>query len=258
MSFPQDKPIAQLLIEHLVGPNALAELEAASRRMQEAFSGFLIENPNFLSNLQTFIDGLRDLPEKQRQAWSEAAQLGWYPNSESSIIMKSELQKGPADLDQYMILSLRADWPLLTAELLAAHPERREILECAFQLHAEGRYIASVPLFLAQADGICAHRLGAHLFTDQEEREEKLTQLAANSNEFTRILIGLLGLKTQFTAGISKASPKRKALAPNRNGILHGSRRHLDYGTEANSFKAFSLLTFVAYVFSDLDATSDA
>jgi hypothetical protein len=39
--------------------------------------------------------------------------------------------------------------------------------------------------------------------------------------------------------------------APNRNGILHGSRKHLDYGTEVNSLKALSLLAFVVYCFDD-------
>jgi hypothetical protein len=35
--------------------------------------------------------------------------------------------------------------------------------------------------------------------------------------------------------------------APNRNGILHGSRKHLDYGTEVNSLRPFhcSPLSFI-------------
>ena len=61
----------------------------------------------------------------------------------------------------------------------------------------------------------------------------------------------LLGISTQFGAGIKKSSESAKALAPNRNGILHGSRKHLDFGTERNSFKAFSLLAFLAFVLAD-------
>jgi hypothetical protein len=58
-------------------------------------------------------------------------------------------------------------------------------------------------------------------------------------------------MDTQFNAGIREAKPKDKLRAPNRNGILHGSRRHLDYGTKINSLKAFSLLAFVVLVFSE-------
>jgi hypothetical protein len=245
-------------VEQLLGPTAIAQLDDLLVNMRNSFSKFLKDNPDFFDNLRQFLEEFKDLPEKQRKLWSEAARLGWYLNGETSITVKSMVLKGQTELDSYMIESLRADWPMLTKSILSAHPERGPILECAFQLHTEGRYIASVPLFLAQADGICAQIIGAHLFTDSKQREAKLAEMSVNSDAFMVTLLGLLGLKTQFVAGIRSASPMKKSLAPNRNGILHGARKHLDYGTEINSFKAFSLLAFVVYILSEIPAASGA
>jgi hypothetical protein len=43
---------------------------------------------------------------------------------------------------------------------------------------------------------------------------------------------------------MKKSGDKDKKKGPNRHGILHGYREHLDYGTELNSLKSFSLLAF--------------
>ncbi len=63
----------------------------------------------------------------------------------------------------------------------------------------------------------------------------------------TDIFLEPFKLKNHHNAGISKSSVQAKSKAPNRNGILHGHRKHLDYGTEINSLKCFSLLSFIVY-----------
>lgn len=224
------------------------QIEAALKGAQEAFENFLEKNPNFLRQVQRFADEIKHFPERQRQAWITAAEQGWYLNAETPVSMRQAIVGGKDVLDQCMIDHLEEDWKAISENIISSYPERREILECAFQLHLEGRYIAAIPLMLAQADGICAQALGAHLFTDQDDREARLTEMASNADTFTGLLLEILGLKTQFSAGISKHSQARKALAPNRNGILHGSRRHLDYGTKVNSLKTFSLLAFVVFI----------
>jgi hypothetical protein len=50
-------------------------------------------------------------------------------------------------------------------EMLARHwPDRTAILGEAFAAHREGRYALSIPVFLAQADGIAAEVLGVGLY----------------------------------------------------------------------------------------------
>ena len=232
------------------------QIEAALRRAQEAFENFLEKNPNFFNQVQQFADGIKDFPERHRQAWVKAAEQGWYLNAETPASMSQAIGEGKDVLDQYMIEHLQEDWKAVSESVISSYPERREILECAFQLHLEGRYIAAIPLMLAQADGICAQALGAHLFTDKDDRKAKLTEMASNADTFIGVLLEILGLRTQFSAGINKHSPARKALAPNRNGILHGSHRHLDYGTKVNSLKTFSLLAFVAFILREASQTT--
>jgi hypothetical protein len=227
------------------------QIQATLRGAQEAFGRFLVQNPEFFEQLPHFLNEFQHLPEQHREAWSTAAEHGWYMNAKTPASIMHVALDGQDALDRYMAEHLEEDWIAITESILFAHPERGPILKCAFQLHTEGRYLAAIPLMLAQADGICAQALGAHLFTDHEERDAKLSDMASNTDSFIGILLGVLGIRTQFSAGISKYSAPRKALAPNRNGILHGSHRHLDYGTKVNSLKTFSLLAFVTFILAE-------
>lgn len=245
-------PIGELLLHAAKKFQEVApQIQAALRGAQEAFARFLEQNPEFFEQLHHFLKELQHLPERQREAWITAAERGWYMNAETPASMRHAVLDGKDTLDRYMVEHLEEDWTAIIECIISAHPERREILECAFQLHTEGRYLAAIPLMLAQADGICAQALGAHLFTDHEERDAKLAEMASNTDSFIGILLEILGLRTQFSAGISKYSAPKKALAPNRNGILHGSHRHLDYGTKINSLKTFSLLAFVIFILTE-------
>jgi hypothetical protein len=129
---------------------------------------------------------------------------------------------------------------------------KKTCVESGIDLHEGGNYIASIPLFLSQIDGICAQHLGAFLFSEHERRLERSQQIIdASRTSLTNASLEVLNSETQCGAGISSHRKSKKDLAPNRNGILHGSRKHLDYGTEMNSFKPFSLLAFVVYCFEE-------
>ena len=83
------------------------------------------------------------------------------------------------------------------------------------------------------------------------EVEEKILELIeqgeVSSSILTNVFLEPFKLKNHHNSGISKHSQAAKDKAPNRNGIIHGHRKHLDYGTEINSLKCFSLLSFVVY-----------
>jgi hypothetical protein len=227
------------------------KIQAAISIAHEAYYRFLDENPEFLEQVRLFFIYLKHLPEQQRKAWISAAEYGWYINEAIPILSLCEVSKDKNALDRFMIEHIEENWGFITENILNAYPYRRRILECAFQLHIEERYIASIPLMISQADGICAESIGHHLFTDREERESKLKELATNADSFIGILSEIFAQRTQFSAGISKYSASKKALAPNRNGILHGSHRHLDYGTKINSLKSLSLLSFVVFFLNE-------
>lgn len=189
------------------------------------------------------------------QRWQEArkedvtvmADNGWYPNW-FTFFYTPETE--PSSIDELMSIHLNENWEDITQKILQLCQNRTHILEAAFDLHKSGNYIASIPLFLAQADGICCESLKSFLFT-KNETEERIRELIDNgqieTNMFTDIFLEPFKLKNHHNAGISKATAQAKNKAPNRNGILHGHRKHLDYGTEINSLKCFSLLSFITY-----------
>ncbi|WP_373033478.1 hypothetical protein [Sulfurovum sp.] len=180
------------------------------------------------------------------------AENGWYPNWYTFFYYPET----PIDsLDELMERHLEENWDEITAEILKYCSNRKHILENAFELHKQENYVASIPLFFAQADGICNEVLKSFLFTGNET-QEKLNELIEKgeieANMFTNIFLEPFKLKNHHNSGISKSSLEAKNKAPNRNGILHGHRKHLDYGTKMNSLKAFSLLSFVVYTVKDL------
>jgi hypothetical protein len=167
-----NKPLVEVLINALLNSSERSSLEAGFDSMRNNFLKFIDENPNFSDQLEKFILEIQRLPDVQQQTWSDAAQMGWYVNTETSLSKSYILPKNQCDLDVYMMEELEMDWALLTKSIIDKYPKRKEILECAFQLHLEGKYIASIPLLFAQVDGIFAETIGPHFFADANAKKE--------------------------------------------------------------------------------------
>lgn len=182
--------------------------------------------------------------------WKSAAENGWFPNDFLTIDFMQYVTEGQDSLDTYMLKELGAVTEDIHLFLVNKFPERKHILDIAFKLHTQENYIAAIPLFLSQTDGICAQKIGSYLFTEHDKRISKIQEFIKKSPEKVIILAPLLQ-NTQFGASISKGSRKLKNKAPNRSGILHGSRKHLDYGTKLNSLKCISLLVYISTMFDD-------
>ena len=216
-------------------------------RLNERVNEFIQDNPDFLNNLQ---DYLKNWPQYHKDSWVKLAEFGWYLNWYTPITIETVLTKDQNTLNGFMADHLNSEWDEITSKILTFYPERKHILETAFRLHQDKNYIACIPLFFSQIDGICAQVIGAFLFSEHERRQAEIQNIIAESDSvLSDVFLEVLNSETQFGASISKASSAKKALAPNRNGILHGSRKHLDYGSEINSLKAFSLLAFIVFCF---------
>lgn len=163
------------------------------------------------------------------------------------------------NLDDFMCSHIDKDWDEITDKILNLCKNRSHVLKVAFDLHKQGNYIASIPLLLNQSDGICGEEF-ANFFTKDSE-----TGLNASStiikqaecgeihiNFLSKLLLEPFKIKTQISQSSSKNSKAAKSKGPNRHGIIHGSRSHLDYGNKLNGYKAFSFLAFI--VFSTKDA----
>jgi hypothetical protein len=191
---------------------------------------------------------LNHINEIHAPIWSEASNLGWFPHKYVTLDFEGKVLEGQDELNEYMAEEVSDSLKEIHTDLVKNYPERAHIIDMAFRLHKDGNYIACIPLFLAQTDGICAQQTKSFLFSDHDKRNEFIRDILKSQPKNAVILAPMLQ-STQFGASISKKSESHKKRAPNRNGILHGSRKHLDYGTDINSLKCISLLAYISTVF---------
>lgn len=144
------------------------------------------------------------------------------------------------------------------AEIVREFPEREFAIKPAVAAHLRGEYALSVPVFFAQADGICASTVGKHIFTGKQGGERHISSLATEeiaklNLESEEGLMLLTLLEIALWSPLTEHQPiafndaRREEMGYsglNRHCVLHGES--LDYATETNSLKAFSLLSYVA------------
>lgn len=184
------------------------------------------------------------------------AERGWFPNWFTFSVKRGEQHE---DVDDFMISHIDACWQELKKGILERSQNRAHILEVAFKLHEDGNYIASIPLFLTQSDGICSEKF-TYFFTrnpqtGRKAADEILYQVKSSElavNFFSEILLEPFKTDLQISQASSKSSKAAKGKGPNRHGIIHGSRKHLDYGTKVNGYKAVSFLAFIVFTTKDI------
>jgi hypothetical protein len=128
--------------------------------------------------------------------------------------------------------------PFIKNELAITYPSRSPILMKAFRLHEAMDYDVCVPLFLIHADGICKEVFRTHFF-----KVNKNGLIARQSVERRKVDWIWQAVAEPFRLPLPIAEGCRDRTAWNRHVILHGI--NLDYGTEINSLKAISLLSFL-------------
>lgn len=114
---------------------------------------------------------------------------------------------------------------------------RRRLLAKARHHHHAGAYEASVPIVLAQVEGITVDA------TDNRVFFSKRPNRAANLEDLTQFVSITAGLPTVRQAYIADVSTTQARGGLSRHGILHG--RELAYDTKVISAKVWSLLADV-------------
>lgn len=202
--------------------------------------------------IATFIRQAHEWQETQKISVTFMAENGWFPNWKTFYFQPSD---NNYELNTLMMEHLNQSWDEITGLILKKCPNRSHILKAAFELHKTGNFVASIPLFLSQADGIFCEEIKSFLFAGDKPNislERMVESGEIQKGFFEDIFLLPYKIKTQFAEGMSKASKTAKLKAPNRHGIMHGYRKHLDYGTELNSAKCFSLLAFVVFSVKDV------
>ena len=166
-----------------------------------------------------------------------------------ALKMKEEDQ-----IEEFLKIHVRGIVSDVRKSVMKCWQKRAPILADAFDAHIAGKYTLSVPVLLAQADGISADLLGAYLFTNQSGSITKAASKAIKNHLPERPLAkSFLGLLLK-ASGLRLDTRKRDDLATsglifsslNRHGVLHGL--DCDYATEANSLRGIALISFMEWV----------
>lgn len=194
------------------------------------------------------------LPQKQRDALDRLARDGWYPHSE---LLMSEIFDVADLLEEGKIEEARtrmcnhfdSELQTLEGQLSVKHSDRLRVLRPALEAHRVGQYALSIPVFLAQADGICAQSCGTELYARRNGSPKLAAALDLQGlTPFERSLFHPLLEPMPISASAKERDLTTENL--HRHAILHGEA--FDYDTRVNSARALSLLLYVAWVFDIL------
>lgn len=184
------------------------------------------------------------------------APLGWCVYSRSDVYVYKEAADqaslGNADkantiLTEHWNSSERLQISKLRLNPLYMHEEplrldiaeaRFDLLSLAYDYHMNEQYEASIPIILAQIDGICAdvtHKPADQLF--QKKFFQQRTNHLVDSSTLEGHELGLATLSSVFSESVTETTLGKDL---HRHGIMHG--RTSKYGTLVNSTKAFVAL----------------
>jgi hypothetical protein len=208
-----------------------------------------------LEPLQATALAMNSLPDRTRVGVTKAALRGWFVGPELPIPSLTALETLEGeDIDALFVDHYRSHWEEVESWVSERFPARAPLLKEAFAAHREGRYALAIPVFLAQADGMCDEALGrnGHLFTGApgrvQERARLLEELAAQEDSFFLDAI-LEPLKTALPSSIANKAWLESQEIFSRNAILHGM--DLGYGTELNALRAISLVDYLVWALHD-------
>ena len=190
----------------------------------------------------------RNLPEQVREALISLAGVGWYLDP---VMTPKELWDLKTKIDEGHIESVhnilvehfsgRID--PIESLLSARYPDRRAIIAAAFDAHRQSQYVLSIPVFLAQADGICSEAvLGQDLF--RRDRRKALYSELVKQSPPDSILGAVLSPIEDNDMPIWATNRSQDFDKLNRHLVMHGIA--LEYGTESNSLKSISLINYLA------------
>jgi hypothetical protein len=190
---------------------------------------------------------------KAPESLTYVLQQGWYlpffVNEATINFLADEIKIGNVlSADQHIISILDENSEVEFQKLVTRFPTRAKAIIAAFTAHQRGEYYLSIPVFFAQTEGICNEIVGSRFF--KVKKGKPTTMIWASTSEHSDY-INLI-VKPLIEVGETRRRQKQgKPSGANRHDVLHGDS--VDYGTKVNSFKAFSLLTYLGCTVYELD-----
>ena len=209
--------------------------------------------------MENFQEHYAQLPEKVKSAIILIANHGWYFDIELDMdrlwpIVKA-LENGEiADVEIAFADYIEGKIDHIQSFIISQFSNRANIITKAFEAHKSGEYELSVPVLLAQADGMCKERLNGYLFRNANRRPQTSEMILNNDqSEIGAAFKAVFTEPTSINLTENQRQPGHGQL--NRHEILHGDS--VDYPTRINSLKSISLVYHVAQIVQHVEADSN-
>lgn len=193
---------------------------------------------------------MTQVPGEIRELSVNFAKRGWYVWLDMPFTFLYSLRAGLKQrhfeaVDAAMARYFKSEGRRIESCIIEAFPKRKTILSASFRAHRREDYALAVPVFLSQADGICAELIGVGFYSRKKGVPRTASAVARlMEDEFMSSILEPLRV-----AGALNAFEDERHQYPdvlNRHEVLHG--KSIDYATALNSFRAFSLLAYLASV----------
>ena len=231
------------------------DMDEAMARLANSFDPILAFQKNIEKIVgpafKAFVKSWEVLPERTRNVLLLLGQHGWFLDlwgMPLSGLWELERAFDTGDInkaEQALIEYYKERLSEIAEELNTDYPDRTPILSAAFNAHNRGEYELSVPVFLAQADGICQELIGIQLYKKQNNKPATASYVETIATDTFRSAL-LHPLACVLPISESERGRGADFDQLNRHQVLHGES--VDYGTEVNSLKAISLLNYVAKI----------
>ena len=212
-----------------------------------------------------------ELPPKIEENFVQLANKGWFvwdldnPLGKFTNTISSTLDKSYEDQEEFLASYIEAEIDSIQAKLLASYPERSTQINDAFCAHKTGLFGASIPTFIALAEGICRKHypeIGLYSKYPKDKRKAAKPRLPKTDGIFDKIptleiweemVLKPLRVSSDVTKSINSPTEEEHTLF-NRHLIMHGNSEK--YGNRINALKSISLVNFVHGSLSYLDKKS--
>lgn len=191
-----------------------------------------------------------ELPPRTREALLLLGDHGWFLDLEIPLpglwTLKKALENGEVkDAEDALVEYFENRLETIKESIIERFPHRAHLIKAAFNAHQRQEYELSIPVLLAQTDGICKEVVNQYFFLKKNKKPRTaryVEQIVADT--YKAALLSPLAQTLPINASESERPNGFDAL--NRHMVLHGES--LDYGSKINSLKAISLINYVSHV----------
>lgn len=270
---PESTSFAELIIRQIFNPNI-----NQAKKIQDRVDRFKIWMEDHRPEIEECITPINkinkidwtevsrrldSMPSLSKKSMMLLLPMGWFLgwiDSLSELLPLLERLDGidPRKVDDVMSQYYRENLDFIETELTQRYQARSAAIKSAFVAHrtlGDAGYFLSIPVFIAQADGLLSEilKVNSPLGTNTPTKEIKgasvLRPATSSDQELSDLLHPFFAihnsdfLKSQAARDMEVMQSGQPFTGLNRHQVMHGECS--SYGSEINSLKALSFLVFV-------------